>query len=596
MDVRVFAQHHVGVEDAVGVEQALQLPHQLVGVMAPFQLHERCHVAPGAVLGLERAAELHRHQLRHIVHEGLVAGDFLGTVEALGEDEVQVAFQGMAENDRFVVAVLVEQLDQAVDAFGQLLDGEGDVFDDHRGAGLAHGADGGEGVLADFPQLVVYGWVFAEVHLLFQREVGDRGHHLLQLFMQQALAGGAGLDQQGAGIVRQAFYPHRHAGHVLHRTQAAAVEQLHGRDRLALEYGYRAAAAFHAGEHQQGAGLVRVVGHGVVGDGTDEAQGAFGTDQQVLQDIQRLVVVHQCVQRQASGVLQPVFVPDALGECSVGAGLAAQAGQCFQQVGVAGLERGDAGRVFAVQARAVGQHQAQAGQGVVGVLRGAAAHAAGVVGDDAADLAGVDRGRVGADLAPEGGQPGVGLGADDAGLQADLLALAADFAAVPVIAQHDQHRVADGLAGQAGAGGAEGDRHPLALGQFDQADHFVLGLDAYHQLGDKPVEAGVGAEGQGGGGVVEAAFGGDQALGITQERGGQAHAVSSRGRGVCAPHAPGQSGGRSCGRQAPSSRTSESRVISLIDLAPVSTIATRISFSNSSSRFFTPAWPCTARA
>ncbi|MNZ57466.1 hypothetical protein D3C78_754450 [compost metagenome] len=201
MNVRVFAQHHVGVEDAVGVEQALERPHQLIGVMPPLQLHERRHVAAGAVLGLERAAELHGHQLRHVIHEGLVARDFLCAVETLGEDKVQVALQRMAENDRFVVVVLVEQLDQAVDAFGQLLDGEGDVFDDHRGAGLAHGADGGEGVLADLPQLVVHRRVFAEVDFLFQWVFGDRGHDLLQLFVQQALAGGAGLDQQRAGIV-----------------------------------------------------------------------------------------------------------------------------------------------------------------------------------------------------------------------------------------------------------------------------------------------------------------------------------------------------------------------------------------------------------
>src|SRR3546814_8343372 len=40
---------------------------------------------------------------------------------------------------------------------------------------------------------------------------------------------------------------------------------------------------------------------------------------------------------------------------------------------------------------AIGQYQADAGEGVVGVLRRAAAHAAGIVGDDATDLAGVDR-------------------------------------------------------------------------------------------------------------------------------------------------------------------------------------------------------------
>ncbi|MCY1538307.1 hypothetical protein D9M68_738400 [compost metagenome] len=111
MDLRVYREHHVGVEDALGVEQALDLPHQLVGFRAPLQLDEGRHVASGAVLGLERAAELHRHQLRHVLHEGVVAGHLLGLLETLGEDEVQVALQGMAENDRLVVMVLVEQLE-----------------------------------------------------------------------------------------------------------------------------------------------------------------------------------------------------------------------------------------------------------------------------------------------------------------------------------------------------------------------------------------------------------------------------------------------------------------------------------------------------
>src|SRR5690606_28020842 len=167
--VRVFAEHCGRVEDAGGVAQALDLPHQRVGFAAPFQLDEGRHVAAGAVFGLERAAEFDGYQLRHFAHEGLVASDLRRVIEALGEDEVQVALQRMAEEDRLVVAVLVEQFDQAVDTLGQALDGEGDVFDDHRGAGLAHGADCREGVLADLPKLVVDHRVFAEVDLLFHR-------------------------------------------------------------------------------------------------------------------------------------------------------------------------------------------------------------------------------------------------------------------------------------------------------------------------------------------------------------------------------------------------------------------------------------------
>ncbi len=191
VDVRVFGEHHVRIEDAGGVEQALDLPHQRVGLAAPFQLDEGRHVAPGAVLGLERAAELDSHQLRHFAHEGLVTGDLRRIVEALGEDEVQVAFQGVAEEDRLVVAVLVEQLDEPIDAFGQALDREGHVLDDHRGAGLAHGADRREGVLADLPQLVVDHRVFAEVDLFLHREVRDGGHDQIDLLVQQRLTGGA---------------------------------------------------------------------------------------------------------------------------------------------------------------------------------------------------------------------------------------------------------------------------------------------------------------------------------------------------------------------------------------------------------------------
>ncbi|CDI93331.1 hypothetical protein PAERUG_E8_London_17_VIM_2_04_13_02950 [Pseudomonas aeruginosa] len=464
MALWVVAEDHTRVEDAARVEQALELPHQAIGVLAPLQLDERRHVAPGAMLGLQRAAVLHRHQVRHVVHERRVAGDLLGRVEALGEDEVQVALQRVAEEDRLIVAVLVEQLDQAVDSLGQSFDGEGDVLDNHRGAGLAHRADSREGVLADAPELVVDRRVFAEVDLLLQRIFGDGGHDPPELFVQQRAARRAGLDEQGAGTGGKTLHPFRHALHVLNRAQAAPIEQFHRRDRLALEHRDRRAAGFHRGENQQRRGLVRVFRDGVVGHRADEAEGALGADHQVGEDVQRLVVVDQRVQRQAGGVLQPVLVADLRGQFGVGAGLAAEFGEPFQQLAVAGAEGRDAGRVLAVQTGAVGQQQAQAGEGVVAVLRGAAAHAAGVVGDDAADLAGVDRGRVGTDLAAERRQPGVRLGADDTRLQADLRAVGADFPAVPVVAEDEQHRVADGLAGEAGAGGAEGHRDLLAVG------------------------------------------------------------------------------------------------------------------------------------
>ncbi|MNJ37820.1 hypothetical protein D3C77_326550 [compost metagenome] len=341
-----------------------------------------------------------------------------------------------------------------------------------------------------------------------------------------------------------------------------------------------------------------MVRHGVVGHRADETEGTFGADHQVGEDIHRFVVVHQRIERQSGGVFQPVFVADPGCQRGVGAGLSTQFTELIEQRAVAFTQTRDALGDFAVEQGAVGQQQTHAGEGVVAVLRGAAAHAAGVVGDDAADFAGIDRGRVRADLASERGQPGVGLGADHARLQTDLLAAITDVSAVPVVTQHQQHRVAHCLTGQAGAGSAEGDCNLLGVCRLEQGGDFVFALDADHQLGNQPVKTRVGTEGQGRERVVETPLAGDQVFNRVEERGGQTHAISSRDRGVWCAMCPGQSGGDRCGRgnQAPSSRTSESRVISLMVLAPVSTMATRISFSNRSSRFFTPASPAVASA
>ena len=56
-------------------------------------------------------------------------------------------------------------------------------------------------------------------------------------------------------------------------------------------------------------------------------------------------------------------------------------------------EGGNAASLFGIQYAAIGQHDTKPGQRLVTVLRRAAAHAGGVVGGDATDLAGVDRGR-----------------------------------------------------------------------------------------------------------------------------------------------------------------------------------------------------------
>jgi hypothetical protein len=131
---------------------------------------------------------------------------------------------------------------------------------------------------------------------------------------------------------------------------------------------------------------------------------------------------------------------------------------------VGGLEGCPAVVIAGVQHRAVRQHDADAVHGLVAVLGGAAAHARGVVGGNAADHGRIDGCRVGADLTAVRGQDPVGPGADDARLEADFFALVEDLPPLPRLAGHQQHRIADRLAGQAGAGGPEGDRNVLPAG------------------------------------------------------------------------------------------------------------------------------------
>ena len=79
----------------------------------------------------------------------------------------------------------------------------------------------------------------------------------------------------------------------------------------------------------------------VIGDFTDKTQCTLGANHQMLQDVEGVCEVNQCVQGVASGVFQSVLMADALGEHCVGTSLMTQAFQCVQQTPVAVSERTD---------------------------------------------------------------------------------------------------------------------------------------------------------------------------------------------------------------------------------------------------------------
>ena len=88
------------------------------------------------------------------------------------------------------------------------------------------------------------------------------------------------------------------------------------------------------------------------------------------------------------------------------------------------------------------------------------------------------------------------MGADDARLQADGLRPRAETVATPAGAELDQHRVADRLPREAGAGGAEGERDAARVAGTHHRGQFRLVVDDHHQLRHQPVEARVGAVGE----------------------------------------------------------------------------------------------------
>ena len=140
------------------------------------------------------------------------------------------------------------------------------------------------------------------------------------------------------------------------------------------------------------------------------------------------------------------------------------------------------------------QHDRQRAQGLVGVLDGPAAHAAGVVGHDPADGGRGLRRRIRPEPVAVRLQGRIRPGQDRARLAAQRPTAVLDGAPDPVAHHLDEDPVALGLPGQAGAGGAERDRDrvgvPVGQDWLDVVD--VAGQD--DDLREHPVRAGVGGE------------------------------------------------------------------------------------------------------
>mgnify|MGYP000753558506 CR=1 FL=1 len=87
------------------------------------------------------------------------------------------------------------------------------------------------------------------------------------------------------------------------------------------------------------------------------------------------------------------------------------------------------------------------------------------------------------------------------------------------VTQQHQHRVGHGLARQAGAGGAKGDRQAKPRTGPQHTLHFALALDHHHQLWHQPVEARIAAPGQAAQGILDQSPWIDEGLELAQQLG-----------------------------------------------------------------------------
>ena len=482
----IVGDDHARVHHPARVGGALERRHHVVEFLAVLAAHVRRHDAAGAVLCLEVAAGA-EHEVHHVLVEAVVTREVLVALEAVGDQKVDVAVLGVAEDDGVVVPVGVEKLLQPAASVGEVLDGHRDVLEQRGRAGRASLRDLGVEALAERPRPGGLDGVGAELR---------RG---LQVELTQELGAGLLVFAQLLGLVGVVFDEQRRlaaefkAGDLLrHRIEGAAnldgarVHQLQRRRLRLKQCRKRARRGVQCRVDRDGGCLQFRHLDGAQDGLCDERERALGCDQQVHEDVQRRVVIQKRVQAVAHRVLEREVALDDVYGFLVVAHTSLELLDRVHELRLLARELRLRIRVGGVDHRAGRQDEGDGLDGVVGVELRTARHAGGVVGNHATHRRGALGCRVRADLAAERGQVRVDLAHRGAGLDAHALATVKYLHAAEVLAHVHQHARAACLAGQGGtaaakhhwgAGGcrrAERRRDIIRVARFD---HHIGGVE-----------------------------------------------------------------------------------------------------------------------
>ena len=312
--------------------------------------------------------------------------------------------------------------------------------------------------------------------------------------------------------------------------QRGGVEDLERVRARGGERRHRGPGLLEVGEVDEGRRARGRLGDGAEGGLRHEAERPLRAHHEVGEDVRGPVEVDEGVEAVAAGVLGRELVADAGGEGFVAADLVAQG----QELGVEGRPRPPELLVGVglrgVDLGAVGEQDPQRVEGVVAVLGDAAAHPGGVVGEDAADHGRVDRGRVGPDAGPVGGEEAVEVGADHARLRPDPGPVVEHPGPAEERADLDEDVVAHRLPGERGARGPESQVPAAAGGPGEEVADLAEAARPDDRLRDQPVDRRVGGAAEAVDRARQDAVRGQDALEVAHDSGvRRSHGVSAGG-------------------------------------------------------------------
>ena len=303
-----LGEQNTGVHEALRVNEALNLAHHVEEFLTELAAYERSHDTAGTVLSLQRAVS-GKNQLNHFFGELAVAVQLLRVAELLVQHEVDVAVLRVTENHGILVAVRVEQLGQVATGVAQNLDGYDHVFKQGVRAGGAVTRHGGVQAAACRPQGVTLRQLAGHRHRRCHGQALKHGcccgGKVAQLLLGVALE----LNQQGGVVLHvDGGERLRSLTGTLSHTNTGGVHQLDGSELVSNQFGHRACSINQVVEHEQAGGNVLQNRQGAVGSRSNKTEGAFRTNQQVLQNVHGGFKVDQGVQAVTHGVLHGVLL------------------------------------------------------------------------------------------------------------------------------------------------------------------------------------------------------------------------------------------------------------------------------------------------